>query len=75
MGAVKAGEKAYYDYISDNGSDGAFFPVFIRGIIVGDDLCTPMGEEAIVNRIPSEADANAAAKCKKKQDYTKEESE
>ena len=52
MGAVKAAEKAYYDFISAQGNDGAYFPIYIRAIIVGDDFCSPMGEEAIINRIP-----------------------
>jgi len=52
MGAVKAAERAYYDFISAQGNDGAYFPVYIKGIIVGDDLCSPMGEEAIIDRIP-----------------------
>jgi hypothetical protein len=53
MGAVKAAEKAYYDFISAQGNDGAYFPVYIKGIIVGDDLVSPMGEVAIVDRIPA----------------------
>ena len=52
MAAVKKAERAYYDFISAQGNDGAYFPVYIKGIIVGDDLCSPMGEEAIINRIP-----------------------
>jgi hypothetical protein len=52
MGAVKAAERAYYDFISAQGNDGAYFPVCIRAVIVGDDLISPMGEEAIINRIP-----------------------
>ena len=56
LGAVKAAEQAYYDFISAQGNDGAYFPVYIRAIIVGDDLISPMGEEAIINRIPERED-------------------
>jgi hypothetical protein len=64
MGAVKAAEKAYYDFISAQDNDGAYFPVYIKGILVGDDLCSPMGEEAIVDRIPTRDDLIEAERKK-----------
>ena len=65
MAAVKKAERAYYDFISAQGNDGAYFPVCIRAIIVGDDFCSPMGEEAIIDKIPSRDDLLEAERKKR----------